>query len=120
VLAVLFTGPCKPTPEDFQRTPLLVRRNYVLHALRWLKLNHADYADIQISESNLAEYPEDSPPISIVYRQEETNKVPEGTSVFDQEEEDGTDEGQCPFTVHGLTAEVLDSMPPHQIKATAL
>ena len=120
VLAVLFTGPCKPTPEDFKRTPLLVRRNHILHALQWLKLNHTDYADIQISESNLAEYPEDSPPVSITYQQAETNKVPEGTSVFDQEEEDGTEEGQCPFTVHSLMAEVLDSMPPHQIKVTAL
>jgi hypothetical protein len=42
VLAILFTGPCKPTEKDFERTPLLVRRNHVARALEWLKLNHAD------------------------------------------------------------------------------
>ena len=39
VLAVLFTGPCKPTQKDLNRTPFLVHRNYVANALRWLKLN---------------------------------------------------------------------------------
>ena len=50
VLAILFTGPSKPTSEDFARTPFLVRRNAVINALNWLKLNHADYADIEVSE----------------------------------------------------------------------
>ena len=50
VLAILFTGPSKPTPEDFARTPFLVRRNAVMNALEWLKLNHADYTDIEISK----------------------------------------------------------------------
>ncbi|KAF9534444.1 hypothetical protein CPB83DRAFT_866636 [Crepidotus variabilis] len=94
-----------PTPEDFKRTPLLIRKNTVLRALRWLTLNHADYADLQISEVNLASYSEECPPVSVEYRQSATNKVPEGTSVFDQEVDDGTEEGQCPFAVHGLTAE---------------
>jgi len=67
VLAILFTGPCKPTENDFQCTPLLVRRNHVARALEWLKLNHADYKDLQISYDNLATYPEDSLPISIEY-----------------------------------------------------
>lgn len=101
VLAILFTGPCKPTPEDFKRTPLLVRRHVVLKALRWLTLNHADYADVQISESNLASYSEECPPVSVEYRQCVTNKVPEGTSVFDQEVDDGTEEGQCPLQCTG-------------------
>jgi len=120
VLAVLFTGPCKPTPEDFKRTPLLVRRNHVIRALEWLKLNHADYADIEISHHNMNEYSEDSPPVSIEYRVADSNKVPEGTSVFDVTEEDGTEEGECPYTVHGLTGEDLNAMPPDMIKATAL
>ena len=120
VLAILFTGPCKPTPEDFKRTPLLIRRNHVIRALEWLKLNHSDYADIEISRRNMEEYSEDSPPVSIEYRAAETNKVPEGTSVFDTAEEDGTDEGECPYTVHGLMGEDLDAMPPSVIKATAL
>ena len=33
VLAILFTGPTKPTQKDFERTPLLVRRNAVARAL---------------------------------------------------------------------------------------
>jgi hypothetical protein len=49
VLAIMFTGPCKPTVEDFKRTPFLVRRNHVKTALEWLCLNHADYADVKIS-----------------------------------------------------------------------
>ena len=61
VLAVIFTGPCKPTQEDIQRTPFLVRQNQVKRALRWLKLNHPDYADISISEKNLSQYPEMQP-----------------------------------------------------------
>ena len=120
VLAVLFTGPCKPTPEDFKHTPLLVCHNYVIRALEWLKLNHADYADIEISHSNINEYSEDSPSVTIEYRVAESNKVPEGTSVFDTAEEDGTEEGECPYTVHGLLGEDLDTMLSNQIKATAL
>ena len=46
VLAILFTGPCKPTDKEFQCTPLLVRQKEVARVLEWLKLNHADYADL--------------------------------------------------------------------------
>ena len=120
VLAILFTGPSKPTPEDFARTPFLVRRNAVINALEWLKLNHADYADMEISNENMAQYEETMPPVSIEYRPAETNKVPEGTSVFDCEEEDGTTEGDCAFTVHGLTGETLQTMAPDALKALAL
>ena len=56
VLAFLYMGPTKPTPENFKRTPLLVRRNKVLNALEWLKLNYIDYKDIGISRDNMAEY----------------------------------------------------------------
>ena len=38
VLAILFTGPTRPTSKDFERTPLLIRRNAVAKALEWLKL----------------------------------------------------------------------------------
>jgi hypothetical protein len=48
VLAILSTGSCKPTPENLKRTPFLVHGNYVAKALEWLKLNHSDYADIEI------------------------------------------------------------------------
>jgi hypothetical protein len=122
VLAILFTGPSKPTPEDFARTPFLVRQNAVINALEWLKLNHADYADIEISIENVAQYEETMPPVSVVYRHAETNKFPEleGTSVFDHEEEDGTTEGDCASTVHGLTGETLQTMAPNALKALAL
>jgi hypothetical protein len=63
VLAFIYTGPCKPTPKDFERTPLLVRRNKVRSALEWLKLNHCDYADLEISQRNLDSYPENGPPV---------------------------------------------------------
>ena len=120
VLAILFTGPNKPTPEDFARTPFLVRRNAVIKALEWLKLNHADYANIEISHKNMKTYEENAPPVSVEYQKSASNKVPEGTSVFDQEEEDGTEEGDCAFTVHGLTGEACDSMTPNALKAIAL
>ena len=120
VLAILFTGPCRPTAEDFARTPFLVRRNSVIAALEWLRLNHSDYADIQISKENVMQYEENMPPVSIEYRERLTNKVAEGTSVFDQEEEEGTVEGDCAFTVHGLTGENFNSMTPTVLKAMAL
>jgi hypothetical protein len=120
VLAILFTGPSKPTSEDFSRTPFLVRRNAVIAALEWLKLNHADYAKIEISREHMDQYDEDMPPVSIEYRESVTNKVPEGTSVFDQEEEEGTEKGDCAFVVHVLTGETLNSMSPNAIKFLAL
>ena len=120
VLAILYTGPSKPTQEDFARTPFLVRRNAVITALVTLKLNHADYANIEISQEHIDQYDESAPPISVEYRESTTNKAPEGTSVFDQEEEDGTVQGDCAFTVHGLTGEELQTMSPNAIKAAAL
>jgi len=40
VLAILYIGPCKPTPDDLKRLPFFVCHNNVLQALEWLKLNH--------------------------------------------------------------------------------
>jgi hypothetical protein len=81
VLAVIYTGPCQPTEKDFQRTPLLVRRNKVRLALDWLKLNHCDYCDIDISLENLHQYPENNIPVVIDYCQSTSNKDPEATAV---------------------------------------
>ena len=67
VLAFIFCGPCRPSPEDLERTPLLVRRKKVSDALEWLKLNHADYHDLDISQDNLKEYPENGPPVVVAY-----------------------------------------------------
>ena len=44
---------------------MLVRKNKVVKALEWLKLNHIDYADLNISYDNLAAYPENEPLKSI-------------------------------------------------------
>ena len=120
VLAILFTGPCKPSEADLSRTPFLVRRNHVMRALEWLKVNHCDYSNIEISAEYLEGYSETEPPVSIQYRSSISNKAPEGTSVFDTEAEDGTEEGDCSFTVHGLTGENLDTMTTSAIKAQAL
>jgi hypothetical protein len=116
----MFTGPSKPTPADYQHTPFLVRRNQVKLALEWLILNHSDYEDISISHENLDQYPEDVPPVSVEYKPMLHNKTPEGTSVHDMEYEDGTEEGECAFTVHGLTGEQLDVMTANAVKAKAL
>ena len=120
VLAILFTGPCEPTVKEFQRTPLLVRRNHVAQALEWLKLNHSDYADLEIAYDELDRYPEDSPPVSIHYQHSLTNKVAEGTSVFDDALDDGVDQGDCPFVVHGLMGEQLDTKSVTALKGIAL
>jgi hypothetical protein len=120
VLAFIYTGPCKPTQSDFEHTPLLVRRNKVGVALNWLKLNHCDYWDLEISETNLKDYPENGIPVVIDYQQAFTNKSPESTSVHDNEVEAGTDTGKCPFVVHGLTGKEYSTKSLKAIKAIAL
>ena len=119
LLAFIFTGPCQPTTDDFHRIPLLVRRNKVAKALEWLKLNHQDYADLEISYKNLESYPEDTPPVVINYRHSATNKITEATSVHDMELEHGTEKGMCPFTVHTLTSEEYNTMNSETLKAMA-
>ena len=48
------------------------------------------------------------------------NKYPENTSQFDHESEDGTEGGDCPFVVHGLTGDDLDTISSSRLKALAL
>ncbi|KAI0749941.1 hypothetical protein C8Q80DRAFT_1218951 [Daedaleopsis nitida] len=124
VLAFLYIGPNVPTLKDFRQTPMLVRHNKVARALEWLKSNHSDYTDLDISYDNLNDYPEDEPPVIINYTQSmQSNKDPESTAVDDTEEEDGTDKGDCPFIVHGLTGSNLERLGhscPHEITARAV
>ncbi len=120
VLAILYTGSCKPTHDDLTRLPFFVRRNNIIKALEWLKLNHRDYADIEISEENLKQYSETEIPVSIVYRESSGNKVPEGMSKHDLEADHGVMEGECSFSVHGLTGESIDTMSSEALKAAAL
>jgi hypothetical protein len=82
-------------------------------------LNHSDYEDVVMSVDNLNEYPENMPPVSIEYKQMQHNKTPEGTSVHDMDVKDGT-EGDCAFTVHGLTGQDLTIMTTNAIKIRAL
>jgi hypothetical protein len=123
VLAFVFLGSARPSEEDLQRTPMLVRRNRVAKALEWLKLNHVDYADLNISKKNLDTYPISGMPVAIDYRQsnsEEGNKIPTAMSKFDTEIEEGTSEGPCPFTVHGLTGEEYSALSIAGLKIKAL
>jgi hypothetical protein len=120
ILAFIYTGPCKPTPKDFERTPLLVRRNKVGNALEWLKLNHCDYYDLNISQRNLDSYPEGGPPVIVEYLSSVYNKALEATSVHDTEEEAGTSSGPCPFAVHGITGEEYSTKTLKALKAIAV
>ena len=120
VLAFIYTGPCKPTKSDFERTPLLVRKNKVGAALEWLKLNHSDYYDLEISQRNLDEYPEDRPPVVVDYHQSFVNKDPESTAKYDNDEEEGAETGKCPFVVHGITGEEYSNKRINALKAIAL
>ena len=120
ILAFIYTGPCKPTPKDFERTPLLVRRNKVGNALEWLKLNHCDYYDLEISQRNLDSYPEGGPPVIVEYLSSIHNKALEATSVYDNEEEAGTSSGPCPFAVHGITGEEYSTKTLKALKAIAV
>jgi len=120
VLACIFTGPCQPTEKDIERTPLLVRRKQVGKALQWLKLNHTDYHDIEISDNNLEKYPQNGTPVVIDYRMSVLNRDKEAMSVYDNEEEEGVETGDCSFVVHGLTGEEFSEMTLETIKARAL
>jgi hypothetical protein len=74
VLAFMYIGPCMPTEEDMKRTPLLVRRRKISEALEWLKLNHADYYDLDIAYDNLELYPENGPPVLVTYQSAVANR----------------------------------------------
>lgn len=120
VLAFIWTGPIKPTPEDMERTPMLVRRKKVTEALEWLQLNHLDYYDLDIAYDILEKYPERGPPVVMAYRHAESNKDPQAVSAFDNELEEGTEEGKCPFVVNGVTREELNLMMPDEMKVRAM
>ncbi|KAF8219431.1 hypothetical protein L208DRAFT_1147665, partial [Tricholoma matsutake] len=118
VLAILFTGPCKPTDKEFECTPLLVRRKQVAHALEWLKLNHSDYVDLEIAYNELDHYLEQSPPVSIEYQHSLSNKEPACLTM--NALDDGVEEGDCPFVVHGVMGEQYNTKSLNDLKGTAL
>lgn len=117
VLAFLYIGSSSPNVEQYRRTPFLVRHSKIRAALEWLKLNHIDYADVEISYSNLAEYPENEPPVWVNFHKidpEHPLKDSEATAVNDMEAEDGTTEGDCPFIMNTLTSDQLSSLLDEQ------
>ncbi|KAF8580762.1 hypothetical protein K439DRAFT_1648103 [Ramaria rubella] len=113
VLAFVFTGPTKPTEKELCRTPLLVCSNKVHEALTWLKCNHKDYFDLDISIHNLNSYKDNEIPVTIEYHQSHSNKHAQSTSIHDCEPEEGTAEGECPFVGNGITG---DELPIHNTK----
>ncbi|SJL06823.1 uncharacterized protein ARMOST_10165 [Armillaria ostoyae] len=115
----MFIGPTLPTKEEMKHTPLLVRHRPVMEALTWLCLNHCDYADVKLSENNMSTYVDGKASVAVVYKDQEGNKVLEGTSVFDNEEADGMTEGPCPVVIHGLIGEVLKSKSLREQKTMA-
>jgi hypothetical protein len=102
ILAFIYTGPCKPTPKDFEKTPLLVRRNKVANALEWLKLNHCDYYDLEISQRNLESYPEGGPPVIVEYLSSVHNKALEATSVHEMKKRQELPQVHAPLQFTGL------------------
>ncbi|KAI0311075.1 hypothetical protein OF83DRAFT_1069434 [Amylostereum chailletii] len=120
VLAYIYIGPSKPTDIDNKRTPLFVCRNKVREALEWLKLNHRGYSDLTISYDNLNAYPKDSPPVMIDYRLPPKHKDSENQPVNLAKEEEGVDNGDCPFVVHTLTGSQLGNKTTKQLKALAV
>ncbi|KAJ7868392.1 hypothetical protein B0H14DRAFT_2249982, partial [Mycena olivaceomarginata] len=123
-LQTIFTGSAPPTQEDFDRTPMLVRRHKVAEALEWLILNHEDDADLEISQENLMSYADRDVPVAVDFKRTEGevhDSIPaEARSVFDKDSEHRTTDGECTFAVHGLTGAEYSMASMSTIKAVAL
>ncbi|KAJ7137595.1 hypothetical protein C8R43DRAFT_838318, partial [Mycena crocata] len=124
ILAFVFTGAAPPTPEEFDRTPMLVRRSKVVTALEWLKLNHESYGELEISKENLETYKERGIPVVIDFRRTSEDKnesvALSALAVNEEDTERGTSNGACTFAVHGLTGPEYASATMSTIKAVAL
>ncbi|KZV98468.1 hypothetical protein EXIGLDRAFT_712984 [Exidia glandulosa HHB12029] len=120
VLAIVFTGSVRPTDQDKERVPLLVRRNIVKNALEWLKLNHQDYDDIHISERNLNTYTNEVMPFYYTFIQRDENNPIESRAANDNYSSRGVEDGPCPFTVHGVAYDDLIPFHRETLKAISL
>ncbi|KAJ6527415.1 hypothetical protein B0H19DRAFT_1214669 [Mycena capillaripes] len=97
ILAFVFMGSFPPTQEDFDRTPLLVRRQKVLDALEWLKLNHEGYKDLKISQENIDSYVNKDIPV------DKEDAISVGSlAVHETAKTHGSKTGKYSFAVHGL------------------
>ncbi|PSR87074.1 hypothetical protein PHLCEN_2v5260, partial [Hermanssonia centrifuga] len=121
VIGVYFLGPCAPTETDFKRTPFLIRKHVVLRALQWLKVNHQDYGDLQISMENLQSYPEDQPPVGWYHLPDQGDFPIASLPVYETSaDERGTESGSCSFAVHGICADDIAGMSKDALVAVAL
>lgn len=122
IIAVIFTGPCEPQPMDLRRSPFFVRNRKIYDALQWLKLNHDDYSDLDmtVTEATLKKYPIEGIPIAMEYEISDSNKISEATGLDDKDDEDGTVAGPCPFRVHGLTETRFRNMGHKEMKLEAM
>ncbi|KAL1738178.1 hypothetical protein HDZ31DRAFT_4757, partial [Schizophyllum fasciatum] len=104
IIAYTFLGTARPTPEDFKRTPMLVRLEVVEAALAWLKLNHPAYKDVIISQEHLNSYRVENPLVWDFRKLDEEDSIQEASATsMANEDVDAPDSGPCPFVVHGLT-----------------
>lgn len=112
LLAVVYISPFAPKEGEYKHTPFIVRHNKVCETLEWLRLNHVDYCNIEISKENLAVYDEDKIPVKVIYQKSDSdsNKQPEATAVNDNNKEDGTTEGECPFVINTLTVDQYNQL----------
>ncbi|KAJ7019609.1 hypothetical protein C8F04DRAFT_1214301 [Mycena alexandri] len=109
VLAFIFMGPVQPTPEDFERTPMLI--------------NHKNYHDLVISEETLNTYELSGVPVVVDYKRMEAgdgNRLPTEMSVHEPEDNVGTTMGPCPFMVHDLSGAEYEQMNMQTVKTKAL
>ncbi|KAI5823012.1 hypothetical protein K523DRAFT_217628, partial [Schizophyllum commune Tattone D] len=104
VIAFTFLGTARPTPDEFKRTPMLMRLDVVENALRWLCPNHPSFQDVEISPENLDSYRVENPLVWEFRQLAEGDTIQEAAATsMANEDVEVADEGRCPFVVHGLT-----------------
>ncbi|TRM60859.1 hypothetical protein BD626DRAFT_359004, partial [Schizophyllum amplum] len=110
VLAFTFLGTARPTPDDFKRTPMLVRLEVVEAALRWLRLNHPGYRSIEISEDNLNTYRVENPLVWEYRRIDEGDSIQEAAATsLANEDVDAPESGPCPFILKSAALDHLQN-----------
>ncbi|EJD35468.1 hypothetical protein AURDEDRAFT_75282 [Auricularia subglabra TFB-10046 SS5] len=120
LLAIVFTGSSRPLDSDMKRVPFVIRRNVVIDALNWLKLNNYLYNDIIISEQNIESY-EDAGllPVAVPEVVCTSNNPVESRAANDNEESVGVSEGECVFSVAGAAYDLVSSNNYKAITAIA-
>ncbi|KIK64290.1 hypothetical protein GYMLUDRAFT_161421, partial [Collybiopsis luxurians FD-317 M1] len=82
VLAIMFSGSCERTNDDYKHALLFVRCDVVADALKFLILNSAAYDDVIFSQENLEGYGNQVPIVSVEFFQKNSTCTAEGVSVF--------------------------------------